>query len=629
MLSRPFPHAGTYVVGATRTGKSTLLANLLLEDHEQGKTIVLIDPKAELCDTVFGHLSYPRVLDVASANFSLDVLHCNDPEDPGQVDLTLDRLMQIFAKVFRLDRNTTPRLRQYLRNSAVPLVVTQSTLGDLPSFLMDPSKRGQVLSHVPRHYFPQVHEFWSMHNNLSSREKLDRIESTIDRVDEFLGGYRARMIFSNHSELFDWEYELGQGDVVLVRLAPQLEQLSDFVGAVVMGQLASTLMGRSERYPIAIYCDEYHRFATASTNDLLTMGGGFGIEVTVAHQARSQFDTQTKGSTLQCGNKFVFRVHPPDNDELAGEFEVPEDEGRVIGRIAKQVVSQEPVAVLRRGLHSNREVQQLAMKRLVPLLDRLKISDEFAEANLKTGDRYGRNLDQIASLNATSLNAYRLMNRCLAGVQTHRVFPSQDLCLAVADILMALQEEIHRIRNWNWSDYTKRCLTVGVKTQLLAPYPEKQAAYLANCDWTDEERTQARKDPWFFYRRIYLKDKNDPTRLEDHVARLTDLTDLFGQLAYQLWKEPIMVETDQFEEIRERPRSVSDRSAEIANKLPSLPLGVAWAKIWLGGSFQQQEIQTPPPPPFLRGYQSLPIALTQLEDPLFFDGFSTDEPPPT
>ncbi|HSD49196.1 MAG TPA: type IV secretion system DNA-binding domain-containing protein [Actinomycetota bacterium] len=48
-----------HVVGETRTGKSTLLANLVLQDAAAGRAAVVIDPKGDLVESILERI--PKV----------------------------------------------------------------------------------------------------------------------------------------------------------------------------------------------------------------------------------------------------------------------------------------------------------------------------------------------------------------------------------------------------------------------------------------------------------------------------------------------------------------------------------------------------------------------------------------
>ena len=63
-LADPGRRLGTYVVGVTGTGKSTLLLNLVMADIEAGDGVCLLDPHGDLTEDLLGRIPPERVDDV-------------------------------------------------------------------------------------------------------------------------------------------------------------------------------------------------------------------------------------------------------------------------------------------------------------------------------------------------------------------------------------------------------------------------------------------------------------------------------------------------------------------------------------------------------------------------------------
>jgi DNA helicase HerA-like ATPase len=53
-----------YVIGKTGTGKSTLLPNLIVQEIEAGRGLMLLDPHGELVEEVLDYIPPRRVADV-------------------------------------------------------------------------------------------------------------------------------------------------------------------------------------------------------------------------------------------------------------------------------------------------------------------------------------------------------------------------------------------------------------------------------------------------------------------------------------------------------------------------------------------------------------------------------------
>src|SRR5256885_5155073 len=78
---------GLYIIGATGTGKSTLIENLILQDIAQGLGVCLLDPHGDVVNRVIERLP-TRLDDVILLNladqdscFGLNLLDCANPQD--------------------------------------------------------------------------------------------------------------------------------------------------------------------------------------------------------------------------------------------------------------------------------------------------------------------------------------------------------------------------------------------------------------------------------------------------------------------------------------------------------------------------------------------------------------------
>src|SRR5437667_7589112 len=83
---------GTYIIGATGTGKSSLIENLILQDINQGIGVCLLDPHGQLTDNVLSRMK-KRIEDVILIDLSdrtyvapFNLFHSEDPTDVFEVE---------------------------------------------------------------------------------------------------------------------------------------------------------------------------------------------------------------------------------------------------------------------------------------------------------------------------------------------------------------------------------------------------------------------------------------------------------------------------------------------------------------------------------------------------------------
>ena len=132
-----------HLLGATGSGKSTLIANLALHDITEGRGVVVIDPKGDLVTDLLDRLPddalaagavRPRR---AAAPPTLNPLEGDDP------DLAVDHLVGILHRIYRpLGPKNRRRAAGQLPH---PAAAARATLTDIPRLLSDPVFRHPYL----------------------------------------------------------------------------------------------------------------------------------------------------------------------------------------------------------------------------------------------------------------------------------------------------------------------------------------------------------------------------------------------------------------------------------------------------------------------------------------------------
>ena len=130
-----------YVAGASGTGKSTLLANMIVEDLAAGNGLGLLDPHGDLVTAVLRRIPEKRIKDVVLFNpadteypFALNILEANDETERERIVAeTIMALERYFPSSWgpRLERILQYTLRTVLH--AIP----GATLADVEQMLTD------------------------------------------------------------------------------------------------------------------------------------------------------------------------------------------------------------------------------------------------------------------------------------------------------------------------------------------------------------------------------------------------------------------------------------------------------------------------------------------------------------
>ena len=332
-LDDPGRRQGTYMVGVTGTGKSTLLLNIVLADIEAGDGLCLLDPHGDLTEDILALVPPERTQDVilfdpADIDYplGLNLFECRI-DDPKEVDRVCSELVGTLRKLFWYSWG--PRMEDVLRHSILTLIARPgSTFLDLMWLLTDAEYRLEVtsqlkdpiLGHYWTHQFPQ--------ETKQSTRLRDWIDSSLNKIGRFLANPVIRNIISQPNSAFDVRQIMDEGKVLLVNLSKGRlgEDNSALLGAVLVNKILVAALERAEvpreqRRRFHLIVDEYQSFATESFPTLQSESRKFNIDTIVAHQYRDQLDDLNRGSTLNVGNLILFRTSGVDGPELAAQFD--------------------------------------------------------------------------------------------------------------------------------------------------------------------------------------------------------------------------------------------------------------------------------------------------------------------
>src|SRR5512144_2744268 len=233
---------------------------------------------------------------------------------------------------------------------------------------------------------PRVHEFWRLWERIGRPDRqLEQLEATINRLDQFLASeFVAQLVGSTENTIPFTEVLAGNGRALLLNLPVGEigEGLTNLLGSLFLAVLTERIFARSRLAPgsrprVHLYLDEYGRYATPTTAQLLTEGRKFGIGTTIAHQTRAQIpDEENRAAELQVGTLICFQLIGADAQELAGEFHVapePQWEERVEeieGTEPNLAITQRPVDHLLQHTHQSPDVRAVTHQLLLPLQQR-------------------------------------------------------------------------------------------------------------------------------------------------------------------------------------------------------------------------------------------------------------------
>lgn len=318
-----------YLIGKTGTGKSTLLANMVISDIRDGRGVALIDPHGDLAEQILNYVPEERIKDVIYFNpGDLDYPIAFNPlekSSPYSHHLVTSGLISVFKKIW--PDSWGPRLEHILRHAIFTLLeYPGATLLDLPRLLTNKDFRCLVLKQLTSQ---QVREFWFCEfDKYSAWLRSEAISPILNKVGQFLTSPPLRNIVSQKESSFNLREVMDSGKILIVNLAKG--KIGDdncaLLGAMLVTKIQLAAMSRADipeesRKFFYLYVDEVHNFFTLSFADILSEIRKYGLSLVLAHQYMEQLDEKMRAAIFgNVGTLISFRVGAEDARYLAREF---------------------------------------------------------------------------------------------------------------------------------------------------------------------------------------------------------------------------------------------------------------------------------------------------------------------
>jgi energy-coupling factor transporter ATP-binding protein EcfA2 len=335
-----------YIIGQTGTGKTTLMKSMALDDMNNGKGVIVIDPHGdmyhELLESVPEHRLKDLVLfDPTDSDYPLG-FNPLEMESESQRDFIIREFKSIMERILQ------DQYGDYSRQMAGPMFYTHTQM-NLRVILNDWKNPGTLLDLYE--IFNQK-DYWIKYTPLEYQDTQANlwIKNTLSNTDytrfvpfdgyvigdfykskfiDFVFDPILRNIFGQKKSTISIPKIMNEGKILLVNLAKgtMAEANSKFLGMFLMAKILSSAMERvklpeKKRKLVCLYVDEFQNLATENFLILLSEGRKFGLSLVLANQ----FVTQIKDTRIidaifgNVGNMIAFRTGKKDADILAPHF---------------------------------------------------------------------------------------------------------------------------------------------------------------------------------------------------------------------------------------------------------------------------------------------------------------------
>lgn len=318
-----------YVIGKTGTGKSTMIANMAINDMRNGEGLAVIDPHGDLTDVLLDYVPAHRINDVAYLDPSDSgyPFHLNPLEVKNTAlrELVASGIVSIFYKLYHFSWG--PRLEYILRNAILTLLyVPQSTLLSIPELLTNDRYRDRIVDKLPDQV---LKNFWTNEfNRMAPQLKSEAIMPILNKVGQFLSSQVIRNIVGSPTSTVDLEDMMNQGKIVLVNLSQGKlgEDNSALLGAMMITKIQLAAMNRvympeAERRDFYLYVDEFQNFATTSFVKILSEARKYRLNLILANQYIGQIDEEVQNAIFgNTGSLLAFGIGATDARPISKEF---------------------------------------------------------------------------------------------------------------------------------------------------------------------------------------------------------------------------------------------------------------------------------------------------------------------
>ncbi len=382
-----------HVIGPTGTGKSTLLANLIIQDIAVGRGVVVIEPKGDLVQDVLARIPTERADDVVL----LDPTETDYPLGLNPLlargrrpELVADQVLAVFHGLWK--SNWGPRLQDILHSSLLTLASRgDASLCILPALLTNPAVRRRLRAGVDDPI--ALEPFWVWFESISDAERNQAIAPVLNKLRPFLLRRSVRSIVGQIEPRFRIDEVFTKRKIVLVSLAKGLigPEASALLGSLFVAELWQAVLGRGaiapeRRHVVSVYADEFQDYVHLPTDmaDALAQARGLGVGLVLAHQHLSQLPANLRAAVSANARSRVC-------------FQLAAEDAQAMTRFAGDKLEAADFQRLRRyeayaQLVVGGEVVEFASIRTLPLPE--PTSDSVA-IRRQSRERYGRPVHEV------------------------------------------------------------------------------------------------------------------------------------------------------------------------------------------------------------------------------------------
>lgn len=325
-----------YIIGATGTGKSTMLLSMINQDIQNGKGICIVDPHGDLAETVLDCIPDKRVNDLIYFNphdikFPIGINLLELTPDLDEDDALIEKefiaesVISLFRKVFSDSFSSHPhRIEYILRNTIhTAFTVENPTLFTIFDLLNNPPFQKKVVQNLQDE---NLKNFWKYEfGRAGDFQKVKMVAPVTARIGRFLFSPSAKRIMEQKKSTINFDEILDNKKLLICNLAKGNigEDTSEVLGIMILNKIQLAALkrakkGQKARNNFYLYVDEFQNFATPSFVQMLSEARKYGLNLIMAEQSTSQQNDRNTTNIIlaNVGTMVSFRSANPIDEEL-------------------------------------------------------------------------------------------------------------------------------------------------------------------------------------------------------------------------------------------------------------------------------------------------------------------------
>lgn len=325
-----------YIIGATGTGKTTMILSMTNQDIQNGKGIAVIDPHGDLAESLLNCIPKERENDLIYFNpddikypIGLNLLELTPGLDEDDMlrekELITESVISLFRKVFsEVWSAHAHRLEYILRNTIqTALTLENPTLFTVYELLTNPDFQKASTRNLED---LNLKNFWTYEfGKAGDYQKVKMIGPITSRVGRFLFSPSAKRIMEQKKSTINFDEILDKGKILICNLSKGKlgEDTSEVLGIMILTKIQLAALKRArvpsvDRTPFHLYVDEFQNFATPSFIQMLSEARKYGINLVMAEQSTSQQKDRNIVNVIlaNVGTVISFRSANPDDEKI-------------------------------------------------------------------------------------------------------------------------------------------------------------------------------------------------------------------------------------------------------------------------------------------------------------------------